>query len=222
MAFRALLSLLLLLASIPAPAQEWERIKADRSVIWGEGWGGSVEEADREALAVLASRISVGVTSDFRSTEEQRTTASGTEYLSRTSSSLMVASSAILAGTERIVLKGGRRAHVGRWIRLDKLEALSLSREQRVLEYEAAAVEAERGARVGDALRFHYWAYVLLRSVRRPSELRDGEGRMLLNAIPELGRHILTGPVRGLVHNHDPAGHYRESPVCSAMAFSRA
>ena len=89
------------------------------------------------------------------------------------------------------MLRGGRRAHVGRWIRRSELEAISLSREQRILEYEAEAEAAERGARVGDALRYHYWAYALLRSVQQPSGLRDGEGRMLLNTIPERMNRIL-------------------------------
>lgn len=188
---RALLGILLLFPSLASPAQDWERIKADGGVIWAEGWGSSVEEADREALAALSSRISVGITSDFRNYEEQFSTPSGTEYRSRRSSSLRVVSTATLSNTGRIVLRGGRRAHVGRWIRRSELEAISLSREQRILEYEAEAEAAERGARVGDALRYHYWAYALLRSVQQPSGLRDGEGRMLLNTIPERMNRIL-------------------------------
>jgi len=190
---RVLLGILLLFPSLSAPAQDWERIKADGGVIWAEGWGSSVEEADREALAALASRISVGVTSDFQSFEQQRSTSSGTEYLSWRSGSLRVVTTAVLSGTGRVVLKGGRRAHVGRWIHRSELEAVMLSREQRILEYEESACSAEEEGRIGDALRYHYWAYVLLRSLPRPSSMRGGDGRMLLVGIPERMNGILGG-----------------------------
>lgn len=192
-AARVLLGLLLVFPALSSPEKDWDRIKAKADVIWGEGWGSSVEEADREALAALSSRISVAVTSDFRSVEGQLSTSHGTEYLSRRSSTLRVASTATLANTGRIVLKTGRRAHVGRWIHRSELDALILSREQRVLEYEDAAQEAEEERWIGDALRFHYWAYVLLRSLPKPSVLRDADGRMLLVAVPESMNRILDG-----------------------------
>ena len=185
MARSVLLSVLLTLSVLPLGAQDWERIKSDPGVVWGEGWGSSVEEADREALAALSSRISVGVTGEYRSVEEQRTSPSGNGYYSLRSSRLRTVTSTTLSNTGRIVLKGGRKSHVGRWIRRSELEELFADRERRVLDYEASALEAEADARAGDALRYHYWAYVLLRSLRRPSELRDVDGRMLLNAIPE-------------------------------------
>ena len=66
-------------------------------------------------------------------------------------------------------------------------------RGMRVLEYEAMSAEAEDRLRVGDALRYHYWAYLTLRSLPRPSELRDADGRMLVVAIPERINAILSG-----------------------------
>ena len=48
--------------------------------MWGEGWGPSVEEADRQALAALASRVSVAVTSGFRQVEEQVRSSKGDEH----------------------------------------------------------------------------------------------------------------------------------------------
>ena len=187
----SLITLLLTLSFLPLGAQDWERIKSDPGVVWGEGWGTSVAEADREALASLSSRISVGVTGDFRSLEEQRTGPSGTAYSSVRSSRLRTVTSTTLSNTGRVVLKGGRKSHVGRWIRRSELEGLFADRERRLLDYEASALQAEREARPGDALRYHYWAYILLRSLQRPSELRDGDGRMLLNTIPERMNGIL-------------------------------
>ena len=160
-------------------------------IIWGDGWATSVEEADREALASLASRITVSVFGEFRSVEEQWTTSSGTGYKSLRSSQLRTVTEATLRDTGRAVLRSGRRAHVGRWIRRSELDAVFTARARRVIDYFHSAGEAEEELRAGDALRYYYWAHILLRSLPRPSELRDEGGHMLLNAIPERMNSIL-------------------------------
>ena len=175
----------LLVSGLSASAQEWEEVKANGAYVWGEGWGTSVEEADQAALSALISKISVAVTSDFRQVEEQMESSHGNEYYRSLSNRSAAYSSLTLANTHRVVLKTGRKAHVGRWVSRAELDRLFAGREERILEYEESAMRAEQAARVDEALRYHYWAYVLLRSLQRPSELRDEEGRMLLNLIPE-------------------------------------
>lgn len=182
---RFLILVALLASGLSTSAQEWEEVKANGAYIWGEGWGASVEEADQAALSALISKISVAVTNDFRQVEEQVESSRGNEYYRSLSNRSSAYSSITLANTHRVVLKTGRRAQVGRWIHRDELEILFADRMSRILEYEESALRAEESARVDDALRYHYWAYVLLRSLQRPSELRDEEGRMLLNLIPE-------------------------------------
>jgi hypothetical protein len=188
---KTILFLACLLAGLSPDAQEWEGVKADSSYIWGEGWGASVEEADQMALSALASRITVAVTSDFRQVEEQVRTGRGEEYRIVQSNRSSAFSSLTLPDTHRVVLKTGRRAHVGRWIRRDELAALFADRASRVTEYERSAVMAEGSGRVDDALRYHYWAYALLRSLPHPAAVRDWEGRMMLNTIPERLNGIL-------------------------------
>lgn len=180
-----------LLGCLGARAQDWERVKADGSFLWGEGWGSSVEEADLRALSSLISRITVAVTSDFRQVEEQVRSSRGDEYSLLRSNRSSAYSSVTLSNTRRVVLRDGRKAHVGRWIPRDELEGLFADRKARIMEYEEAALRAEAEGRVDDALRNHYWAYVLLRSLQRPSELRTPDGRMLLNAIPDSINAIL-------------------------------
>ena len=182
---KLLLLAVLLFSGLASPAQDWEAVKANRAYVWGEGWGASVEEADQAALSALISKISIAVTSDFRQVEEQVESSRGNEFYRSLSNRSTAYSSLTLANTHCTVLKTGRKAHVGRWISRDELDRLFAGREERILEYEEYALRAEASARVDDALRYHYWAYVLLRSLQRPSELRDEEGRMLLNLIPE-------------------------------------
>lgn len=183
---RTLLLLLAgLLSCLEASSQSWEGVKADGAYLWGEGWGASVEEADRQALSSLVSRIAVAVVNDFRQVEEQvRSSGGETHYLKRSSRSSAY-SNVTLSNTHRVVLREGRKSHVGRWIHRDELEVIFSDRKSRITEYEACALQAEQAGRVDDALRYHYWAYVLLRSLPRPCELRSGDGRLLVNAIPE-------------------------------------
>ena len=177
-------ALLSLLGAV-AFAQDWEHIVADPSLIWGEGWGSSVEEADRQALSSLVSRITVAVVSDFRQEEQQVRSSQGDSHYSMQQNRTLAYSNLTLTNSHREVMATGRKSHVGRWIRRDELEAIFADRKTRVLSYEKSALEAETAARLDDALRYHYWAYVLLRSLQRPSELRDESGQVLLNALPE-------------------------------------
>ena len=182
---KTFLSLIWMLSGLVAFAQDWEDVKADSSFIWGEGWGSSIEEADQQALSSLISKITIAVVSDFRQVEEQVISSRGEEHYMMQSNRSSAYSNVTLSNTHRVVLRSGRRSHVGRWIHRDELEVIFADRKSRILEYEECAMAAERAGRVDDALRYHYWAYVLLRSLQRPSELRSSDGRMLLNSIPE-------------------------------------
>lgn len=194
--FRLLLCAILSLAlPFPGLSQTWEQIRSDAGCLWGEGWGRTVEEADRDALAALGSRISVAVNSGYVQREDQRISPSGNEYASVTSSTLSLYSFTRLSNTNRVILREGRKAHVGRWIRRDELEGLFSDRKARVLEYESLADKAAERLRLDDALRYHYWAYVTLRSLARPSELRGADGSLLSVSIPEKINSILGGLV---------------------------
>ena len=46
-------------------ADQAEEIKNNADLIWGQGYGATVKEADRQALADLMSKISVQIESDF-------------------------------------------------------------------------------------------------------------------------------------------------------------
>lgn len=183
----------LLLASVPGLAQTWDEVCSNPDYLWGEGWGRSIEEADREALAALGSRISVAISSSFRHTEDQRVCDTGKDYVTLTSSTLSLQSHTRLSNTSRVVLKDGRRCHVGRWIRRDELDKVFSDRKSRALEYEDLALRAERELRLDAALRYHYWAYVTLGSLDRPCEVRGPDGRMLMVSIPERMNTIFSG-----------------------------
>ena len=182
---RCFVVLFCLLSCFGAFSQNWESVKADNTLIWGEGWGSSVDEADQQALSSLVSKITIAVVNDFQQVEQQVLSSQGNEHYLMQSNRSSAYSNVTLSNTHRVVLKSGRKSHVGRWIRRADLEVIFADRKSRILEYEQSALYAEQAGRLDDALRYHYWAYVLLRSLQRPSELRSDDGRMLLNSIPE-------------------------------------
>ena len=188
---RICITIIWMLSCLFVSAQEWENVKTDTSYIWGEGWGSSVDKADHQALSSLVSKITIAVVSDFRQVEEQILSSSGDEHFLMQSNRSSAYSNVTLSNTHRVVLKNGRKAHVGRWIHRDELDVIFADRKSRILEYEDLASDAELAGRLDDALRYHYWAYVLLRSLQRPSELRSEGGLMLLNSIPESISSIL-------------------------------
>lgn len=182
---KVLFSIVLFISVFPAVAQDWSMAGADGRHIWGEGWGRTVEDADRDALADLSCKISLVFSGQYRLLEEQRDSQRGTESVSIKSNQLAMTSNTTLSNTNRVVKKEGRRYYVRRWMDRRELETVLSDRKDRVLEYESSALAAERDGRINDALRYHWWAYVLLQSLQRPAELRDEEGRMLVNSIPE-------------------------------------
>ena len=188
---RICVTIIWVLSCLVVSAQDWENVKTDNSNIWGEGWGSSVDEADQQALSSLVSKITIAVVSDFRQVEEQVLSSSGDEHYLMQCNRSSAYSNVTLSNTHRVVLKNGKKAHVGRWVRRDELDVIFADRKSRILEYEELASDAELVGRLDDALRYHYWAYVLLRSLQRPSELRSEAGLMLLNSIPERISSIL-------------------------------
>ena len=69
-----ILTLLLVLIAIPAVAQRWEAIKGSNSYLWGEGWGNTVAEADKQALNDLISKISMHISATVSHNETERST----------------------------------------------------------------------------------------------------------------------------------------------------
>ena len=158
---------------IPAFSQSWDEVKHNtQTYLCGEGWGVTVEEADQQALAALISKISVVVSNDFSITEDERTTNGVLDAKSYTNSKLQTYSTATLTNTERIVIDNDAdETHVGRYIKRTELNRIFEGRIRTIKEYLRLGRMAENSCKIDDALRNYYWAYSLLKSVQRPSEV---------------------------------------------------
>ena len=180
---------LLLSISFSCRAQSVEQIKADKArFICGEGWGGTLKQADNAALSEITSQISVSVHSDFSTKEREGT--QGNTFISETeyNSVINTYSQATLTNTERIVLQNEPDAHVFRYIRKSEINRIFDARKNKIAELAGIAEGAEKKGQVDDALRYYYWAYVLLKTMRYPNEVTyedmQGGNQLLITWLP--------------------------------------
>ena len=170
-------------------------IKIDSDYIYGEGWGDTPSEADKNALLNLMSKIGTTVESRFISNEEETTQNGKIDSRSNVKSVLNTYSQATLNNTETCYFNDGERGYyLIRYMKRDELDNLFARRLDRVEDYVRTAERSEEKGRVDDALRFYNWAFVLLHSLQYPSDVKMkvlGEERKLLHWIPDRMREIL-------------------------------
>jgi len=190
-----LLLLLVPLMTVAQSAKDAEAIKSDPAYLWGQGYGSTVKEADREALADLMSKISVQIESDFVIDEREVNTAAGNDAQSTIQNVVRTYSQGTLKNTRSIILKNAPKAEVMRYIKLAEIEKVFKDREENVLSYVYSAINAEKAGRIDAALRYYYWASCLLKSLQNASQVKfavDGVKYPLTMWIPEQIRTILS------------------------------
>lgn len=171
-------------------AQSWESVKSNTTeYLYGEGWGNSIDEADKQALAALISKIAVSISSTSDNEDKSTITNGQLDEMSQFSSSVHTYSQATLTNTERVIIQNEPDAHVGRWIKRAEIEKIFASRIAKVQTMVEAAIKAELKGKADDALRNYYWALTLLKSLQRPNEVSytddNGQAHMLTVWIPE-------------------------------------
>lgn len=189
---KIIISIISAMCLVPAFSQSWDEVKRNSNIyLFGEGWGATVEEADQQALAALISKISVAVSSDFTITEDEKSTNGTLDAQSYTNLKVQTYSSATLTNTERLVIDNNPdEAHIGRFIKRSELNKIFEGRIRTLKEHIRLGMVAEGNGKIDDALRNYYWAYSLLKSVQRPTEVQytdeeTGKSIYPLTWIPE-------------------------------------
>lgn len=177
------------ICALGAYAQSWESIKTDPQYLSGEGWGASLAEADQAALSALVSSISVVVSSEFVLTEEENSTQAGFDASSYVNSKIKTYSQGTLNNAQRMIISNEPDAHVFRYILKSDLAKVFEARQAKVVDYVASAVKSESEGKVDNALRYYYWAHMLLKSLQDPTKAtytdETGAERLLITWIPE-------------------------------------
>lgn len=185
---RNIITILLTLIALPTFAQSWEAIKGSSAYLWGEGWGTTVAEADKQALNDLISKISLQVSGNVSHNETETVTNAGVETNSTFCSVINTYSSATLTNTEKVILENEPDAHVGRWIKRSDIAKIFESRKQKISDYISSALKAESQGKIDVALKDLYWALALTKTLQDPNEYKyvneDGESFLAVTWIP--------------------------------------
>ena len=163
--------LLLFLALLSAGAQTWDEVKSGKDYIYGEATGATVEEADRQALVDLASKIALQISSDFTVVDEDVSKNGNFDSKTFVKNCVNSYTQTSLTNTEKWVVGKEPNFTVRRWIKrseVDKIFADRIAKAKEMLQIASDAAEQERADM---ALQYYYWAYSLIRSTQHPDRV---------------------------------------------------
>lgn len=173
--------------ALTVTAQGVDGIKRNSSYLYGEGGGVTLQAAKEAALADLIQKISVTVHSDFTSKERELNQDGNITSDAEYQSIIRSYSTATLTNVKTIVLKPEPDASVFLYIAKSEIDRIFESRVAKAKEFVGNADEALKNGQIDDALRYYYWSYCLVKSLRYPNEAKifvDGQERSLLAWLP--------------------------------------
>lgn len=178
----------LLAVGFQAWPQTWNEIRDSRGLyLYGEGFGSSAIEADRNAMEDLASQIKVRVLSELTLKSDKAQTGSGRRTrFSQTDSLESVITSysdVTLHNCRRLIVSNGpEEYHYVRYIHVSDISRMFAEREAKIKYMLNVAEKAERELKMDAALKNYYWSCILLRTLPSPSSVSytdlDGEAHL--------------------------------------------
>ena len=142
--FRAAALSVLLLLTLGVSAQTWEMVRDSEDYIYGEGYGKTIAEAEKNALANLIGKIATNVTGEAQSSIKVQHGEGKLNEESQFSQTVNTYSQATLTNTQQKVLKGEPDAYVVRWIKKSEVEKIFESRKRKAIDMVEAAIRAEK------------------------------------------------------------------------------
>lgn len=171
-----------------------EKIKNNRNYLYGDGYGTTYAEADKNALANLISKIAITLNNSFSSCEEEVSSSEGQTGKTAVRSVVNSYTQATLTRTNSLTLSNEPDAHVMRYISQAELDKVFAQRKDKVDDMIRSAQRAEQKGKIDDALRYYYWSFSLVKSLQYPNDVvynDNGENRKLMVWIPEKINEIL-------------------------------
>ncbi|MCK5856395.1 MAG: LPP20 family lipoprotein [Bacteroidales bacterium] len=151
--------------SIEIYAQKIDSIKAmPNKYIWGEATSDRKKIADQNAMAELISQISTTVNSKFSLLKKETIKNSRIRYKEVYNSTINSYSNATLKNTNRIIVENKGLITVFRYIERAEIKRIFDEREHKIRHYINNAENYLIENKVSDALRYYYWALILLQS----------------------------------------------------------
>ena len=186
--------LIIITISLNALTITIDEIRNSDEYLTGYGKASTYEKADQKALKDLISKISVQVEAQFTNIyeEEDETLKEYTQLIVNTYSNTTLRNA--LSKVDEESEPG--KIIVLRYIEQENLDKLFKARRKKIIDYTKTAIKAESEARIGDALRYYYWALLLLRSHPENNEIQfcfdEGDIRLLITALPDCINRIFS------------------------------
>lgn len=181
--------ILFLLIAQTIQAQSVEEIQQSPDYLWGTGNAATLKQADNSALAALISQISTKVSASFEQLTEGKQAGADVTANETFKSVINTYSRATLNNTRRIVIQNEPDAAVMRYIKVSEIQRIFEGRKNKILTLTQEAMQAEKKAQVADALRYYYWANLLLQSYPDGNYLtmedEEGSEQLLVTWLPK-------------------------------------
>lgn len=143
----------------------FEEIKMQKDVyLYGLGEGINQRKADKAALDDLISQIQVRVVSEFSSQLEETIEGDNITVEEYTEAMIKTYSSSDLTQAERLIISEDPY-QVVRYIKREKIAEIFEARKNKVFDYVESADKAEAEGKIADAIKYNYWALVMLKSL---------------------------------------------------------
>lgn len=190
------LLLITLLISSTAYGQTVEEIQLSDEYLWGTGNAPTLKQADDAALAALISQISTNVSSRFEQITESQSNGDKIVATDKVKAVIRTYSRATLNNTLRVIIKNEPDAAVMRYIKKTEIQRIFEGRKNKLLDFAREAEKLEKKTQVADALRYYYWALLLLQSYPNGNFLtlkdENGTEQLLSTWIPRQMNNIFT------------------------------
>lgn len=187
---------ILLLVSSAVYSQTVEEIQRSDEYLWGTSNAPTLKQADDAALAALISQISTNVSSRFEQITESQSEGGEIVATDKVKAVIRTYSRATLNNTLRVIIKNEPDAAVMRYIKKTEIQRIFEGRKNKLLDFAREAERLEKKTQVADALRYYYWALLLLQSYPDGNflTLKDESGteQLLSTWIPRQMNNIFT------------------------------
>lgn len=204
-------------------AQNWDYIRTSGEYYYGIGVGKTDVEADKSALADLASQIAVHVSNDFMQIDDIESRNGKMEHQENVLNCVRTYTQSTLTNAEKWTIGKAPDVTVRRYMKRSELVRIFDNRIAKAKDMMLIADECLQKSKVDMALQYYYWAYSLLRSVQFPNEVKDEKGKILVDWIPVKIDEILSDVNvrfdKKEGDNVDLLFTYKDNPV-SSLEFS--
>lgn len=188
------MTLLLLNVNESLLAQNWDDVRFSGDYYYGIGHGKTEIEATEAAMADLANMIATYVSSEFIGLTDETNLNGNIEHKSKVLNCVKTYSQSALTNVQKWPPIGSEpNITVRLYIKRSELSKIYEDRITKAKDMIQIADEALQEAKIDMALQYYYWAYSLIRSLQRPNEVLDGNGKCLVERLPVKIAEILNG-----------------------------